>query len=452
MSYDISILEEITLPQEKIDLFLNSTTLSKLILNVMQLAFTFSRSLIEFELTRRAKEKTIWGHCPKCGSKLESRGFLPRTLYTLIGSITWKRRVGRCSRRCKIGQIVPFDSLLGISPYQKTMVELKEMTCLLAIFMPYRVSALIFKKLLGLPIGVTTIWTWVQKFGKTAMQQLQKQIDDFKQTGTCVQEPMEKSISQLQCLLGADGVFAPFRPNGGSPKGKVVWKEIKIGVITRMKSRFNKKGQRVTELVQRKLVAVLGDVSLLVERLQLETHKQRIDQSIQTVWISDGGRWLWNIYENHYAKHVVGVLDFYHAAQNLWKGTAAWLDARTKTAKKWFIKARHKLRHGDITSALEEFEEALKGDLSDEKEKTIKNAKNYLTEHLEEIQYAQFKQQNIPIGSGFVESACKWLIQQRFKCVGMRWSEEGFSHLLHLRLLWVNDRWDTSFPRESPNM
>jgi hypothetical protein len=35
-----------------------------------------------------------------------------------------------------------------------------------------------------------------------------------------------------------------------------------------------------------------------------------------------------------------------------------------------------------------------------------------------------------------VESACTWLIQQRFKGVGMRWSEDGFNHLLHLRLAW----------------
>ncbi|MUL39273.1 hypothetical protein BWI75_24000 [Gloeocapsopsis sp. AAB1 = 1H9] len=47
----------------------------------------------------------------------------------------------------------------------------------------------------------------------------------------------------------------------------------------------------------------------------------------------------------------------------------------------------------------------------------------------------------LPIGSGMVESACKWLIQQRFKGVGMRWSEDGFNHLLHLRLAWLTLPW-----------
>jgi hypothetical protein len=29
--------------------------------------------------------------------------------------------------------------------------------------------------------------------------------------------------------------------------------------------------------------------------------------------------------------------------------------------------------------------------------------------------------------------------------VGMRWSEDGFNHLLHLRLAWVNGTYDDLF-------
>lgn len=60
----------------------------------------------------------------------------------------------------------------------------------------------------------------------------------------------------------------------------------------------------------------------------------------------------------------------------------------------------------------------------------------------------------LPRGSGMVESACKWLMQQRFKGVGMRWSEEGCNHLLPLRLAWVNGSFETLFQvqlQPSPN-
>jgi hypothetical protein len=69
---------------------------------------------------------------------------------------------------------------------------------------------------------------------------------------------------------------------------------------------------------------------------------------------------------------------------------------------------------------------------------TLLNVYTYLKTHEDHIRYEHFKAAGLPIGSGLVESACKWLIQQCFKEVGMRWSEAGFNHLLHLRLAWVN--------------
>jgi hypothetical protein len=83
---------------------------------------------------------------------------------------------------------------------------------------------------------------------------------------------------------------------------------------------------------------------------------------------------------------------------------------------------------------------------------TIAQVHDYLSNHQDYIDYARFKQLGLPLGSGMVESACKWLIQQRFKGVGMRWSEAGFNHLLHLRLAWVNGEFDDLFSFEaSPN-
>jgi hypothetical protein len=76
---------------------------------------------------------------------------------------------------------------------------------------------------------------------------------------------------------------------------------------------------------------------------------------------------------------------------------------------------------------------------------TLKRVHQYLSTHRLHLQYRQFKKLGFPIGSGMVESACKWLITQRFKGTGMRWSEDGFNHLLHLRVAWVNGRFDSLF-------
>ncbi|MEG4944760.1 hypothetical protein QUA80_32170, partial [Microcoleus sp. F4-D5] len=86
-----------------------------------------------------------------------------------------------------------------------------------------------------------------------------------------------------------------------------------------------------------------------------------------------------------------------------------------------------------------------KGCLTPSQRQIIRRVHNYLKIHENHITYKSFEAEAIPRGSGMVESACKWLIQQRFKGVGMRWSSEGFNHLLHLRLAWVNGRFDDLF-------
>ena len=76
---------------------------------------------------------------------------------------------------------------------------------------------------------------------------------------------------------------------------------------------------------------------------------------------------------------------------------------------------------------------------------TVRTVSAYLERHREHIDYETDKALGWPLGSGMGESACTWLMQQRFKGVGMRWSEDGFNHLLPLRLAWVNGSFETLF-------
>ena len=108
---------------------------------------------------------------------------------------------------------------------------------------------------------------------------------------------------------------------------------------------------------------------------------------------------------------------------------------------------RHRLRHGQSNQVLVDISSArrLPG-LPKSAYQVLAKLYTYLNKHKDHIHYADLKASGLPLGSGMVESACKWLIQQRFKGVGMRWSEDGFNHLLHLRLAWVNGRFDDLFP------
>src|SRR6266567_8505814 len=146
------------------------------------------------------------------------------------------------------------------------------------------------------------------------------------------------------------------------------------------------------------------------------------------LWLRDGARGLWHLFEARFARHATGILDFYHAAHQLWKGAAAWLDGRTTQARRWFGWARHRLRHGQPDGVLADLVEALEVEgLPASARDTLTALYAYLERHRDHLDYATYKELGLPMGSGMVESACKWLIQQRFKGVGMRWSEDGFN-------------------------
>ena len=110
-----------------------------------------------------------------------------------------------------------------------------------------------------------------------------------------------------------------------------------MGVLARLSQHRTRPGQVGTRLAQCRLVAVLGDIGALAPRLWLEALRQGIRSVPQVVWLSDGGRGLWRLFDECFATCATGILDFHYAAQHLWKGAAAWLDGRTSQARRWFV-------------------------------------------------------------------------------------------------------------------
>jgi hypothetical protein len=433
--------------QELVEKIRKAPSLALLILAALQVGRAVAVKVAEEVLNERGQASTQWSPCPECGTKIESKGLAPREMITVIGLVKWWRRRGGCPAGCEIGQVVPLDDALGVQPHQRTSLEVKWLACALAVFVPFETAAVLLGLLSGVKVGSKSIGVWVQERGHRAMRQLNVQLAALEQGDWPAEEALEAATKVLPLLIGADGVMAPFRPTAGTPKGKTIWREVKVGILARLGERINQAGQRVPQLAQRRLVAVLGDIDAFRARLWLESVQQGVLSSQQVVWLSDGGRGFWRLFEERFAQYATGILDFYHVAQNLWKGSKAWLDGRTQRARTWFTQQRRRLRQGQVNPVMADLEAALALEgLPSSAHQSLTNLYNYLDKHRDHIDYAKFKELGLPIGSGMVESACKWLIQQRFKGVGMRWSEDGFNHLLHLRLAWVNGRFDDLFP------
>ena len=75
----------------------------------------------------------------------------------------------------------------------------------------------------------------------------------------------------------------------------------------------------------------------------------------------------------------------------------------------------------------------------------IHKALAYFREHRHRMRYGVLRAQNLPIGSGVVEAACKTLVSQRLKRAGMRWRTAGGQAILTLRALCQSDRFDRAW-------
>ncbi len=430
--------------QEKLH---SSVTLASLVLTAWQIGVWFAKTLVEQQLEARAKQAQVWGNCGECGSRLESKGFVRRRMLTLVGPVEWKRRVGRCPNRCAGSQHAPFDAVLGIESYQQTSVELMRLGCLLAVFVPFELAVHLLGQLCGVRLSDDTLWHWVQTFGHQAMTQLDNELEELAKGIEPELEALDPGLAQFPMSIAADGVSVPFRPHPGTAKGKIRFREVKIAVLARLQRVGTRTAQSRVHLRQRRLVAVLGDIDALQPRLQLEALRQGITTAPQVVWISDGARGFWRLFEQTFAAIAIGILDFYHATQQLWEVAEAYGNTLpNRSPQQWFERLRHQLRHGYVHHIIKEFGRLLHyRSTPDSAKPTLRRVRQYLQIHYSHLQYRQFKQLGFPIGSGMVESACKWLITQRFKGTGMRWSEPGFNHLLHLRLAWVNGRFDPLF-------
>ncbi len=428
-----------------------STTLAAIVLSAWKMGLWLAKVIAEQQLQERAEASVVWGTCSMCKTQLVSKGFVSRQMLTLIGIVRWKRRIGRCPHKCPGSQHSPFDMALGIQSYQQTSTELMRLGCLLAVFLPFDLTAQLLLQLTGITISDATIWNWVQTIGQQAVTHLKLQLQNLADGQSPQVAALDATVKAMPLIIAADGVIVPFRPQPKTPKGKILWQEVKVTLLTRLGKRQTKTGKMVTKLHQRRLVAVLGDINDLKPCIQLEALRQGVTTATQIVWISDGARGFWRLYRECFAQYAVGILDFYHAAQHLWQAASAYQDGNpARTPQMWFARMRHQLRHGFGKRIIKELDWLSKSKNTAQATKPIlRQVRDYLKTHIDHIQYRQFKKQGLPIGSGMVESACKWLIGQRFKGTGMRWSEDGFNHLLHLRLAWVNHRFDALFSEES---
>jgi hypothetical protein len=149
----------------------------------------------------------------------------------------------------------------------------------------------------------------------------------------------------------------------------------------------------------------------------------------------------------HCREHYPGaiwILDFWHAAQHL-SQAADIIFGRAPSEEKsaWFERWKITLRDepGGVAGVIRTLmyyrnSKGLRGKARKDLDKQL----NYFRSNADKMQYADYLDAGLPIGSGVTEVGCKELIKARFCPSGMQWNRGTGANVLQLRAIRLSDQ------------
>jgi len=257
-------------------------------------------------------------------------------------------------------------------------------------------------------------------------------------------------VEAVSIGISLDGVMVPMKDGnrqgkreqtkaqGKSPSGPSGYQEVGCGTI----SFYNRAGERL--LTRRMGRMPESHKTTLKRQLTAEVMSALIERpGLKVVKLADGAPDNWT-YLGETVPFGDECLDFYHASDHLSDALAAAYGEGTAAYLKRFEKLRAVLR--DDPKGPDKVIEALCRLRSRyPRRQVIHKAVAYFREHRHRMPYARLRSQQLPIGSGVVEAACKTLATQRLKRSGMRWRQAGGQAILTFRSLCQSDRFDRAW-------
>lgn len=245
-------------------------------------------------------------------------------------------------------------------------------------------------------------------------------------------------------FIMADGWNARHRgPEWGRkdapPDERVEWKDIKSAILFKQ-SHVVGGGNKRHALLTRHVVAVPADAGpeRFGEAVERAAVRMGLNEAGKVYFFSDGGAYLWNMYEYRFEAVAKGTLDYYHAMEHLGVVAAELIPDKAERDA-WLEAARKQIKEEGGSKLSGTLSEMLKTrELAKEKRKVAEREINYFDKHKRHMEYGKLRKDGIPIGSGAVESLCGQF-QNRLKRRGQFWSRNGFELILRAYVWYMNE-------------
>jgi hypothetical protein len=193
--------------------------------------------------------------------------------------------------------------------------------------------------------------------------------------------------------------------------------------------------------------SVVDDANEVISRTFDEARRRDPEQLRCWVALVDGNRDQIAAIQKQAKGHRVEltlVLDLMHVLEYLWKAAYAFEPEGSKEAEAWVDQRLLGLLSGQSAGYLARGmrRNARARGLSDKESAPVEACANYLVNNSKLLHYDRALRDGLPIATGVIEGACRYLVRDRMDRTGARWSLDGAESVLRLRALWTNGDFD----------
>lgn len=381
--------------------------------------------------------------CATCERTMRSEGTKSARMHTSMGSLKYERSYVRC-RECGKGAF-PQDVEFGLDE-QRNSPALQRIVSLVGAVAPFEKASDLLGEIGSIPMAGSKVERITEQIG-TRVQEWEKGRQQKAMAGLDVGS--NPAVDRL--YVEADGTTVPMRVEGARDKnqrtkGKVEYKEVKVGAV--FDATVDESGQ--AQGGEKTYTGTFEDAAACVRQVVSEAKARGSDKAKEIVLLNDGGEWLWNRLPTEFpGRKVTQILDWCHPSERLGEISAWTFGNGTVAAKRWAEHQRDLLyagKVGDVIPAIARLKPSGK-----EGQEFVRQSLGYFRDHAHRMNYAELRAKGYFIGSGVIESACKHIVNHRFKQAGMKWSRLHVPKILALRVArasgWWNQFWQAQLVR-----
>jgi hypothetical protein len=162
-------------------------------------------------------------------------------------------------------------------------------------------------------------------------------------------------------------------------------------------------------------------------------------QKTEVHCIGDGAAWIINQTDRVFGYQADYLIDFYHLCEYLSRASEAC--ARDDPSV-FFKMLKQHMKEGNISEVLTELRPHIEPESVPDTRSPVRGCYNYIMRRPGQFDYKKAWENDLPIGSGGIESAHRYIIQKRLKISGAWWKENNAENMLSLRVLRANGQWE----------